>query len=125
MGDVRQLWTPEQDARLLELRRDGQTWAAIGEFLARTEHACKNRHLYITDEAFRAKKCERNHDRKFIPRHRYRTTKDETEAPPPSLIAARDARSNAPRSLTAMFFGDPPTGYSALDETMKGNSNGI
>jgi hypothetical protein len=31
------------------------------------------------------------------------------------MIADRDARYSAPRTITASLFGDPPPGYSALD----------
>lgn len=34
---------------------------------------------------------------------------------PPRLIAERDARRDAPRTLTSLFCGDPPPGFSALD----------
>ena len=35
---------------------------------------------------------------------------------PASILADRDRRSNAPRSLTALFCGDPAPGQSALDK---------
>lgn len=35
--------------------------------------------------------------------------------PDPEMIAEAQRRADAPRSLTAEFFGDPPAGYSALD----------
>lgn len=35
--------------------------------------------------------------------------------PPAEVLAERDARALAPRSLSALLLGDPPRGYSALD----------
>lgn len=35
--------------------------------------------------------------------------------PTPEMIADAERRANAPRDLTAMIFGDPPKGRSALD----------
>lgn len=38
-----------------------------------------------------------------------------TSRPSPEMLADADRRANAPRDLTAMVFGDPPRGCSALD----------
>jgi len=37
---------------------------------------------------------------------------------PPECIAERERRHAAPRDLTAIFMGDPPKGYSALDRKL-------
>lgn len=40
--------------------------------------------------------------------------------PSHDMLIDRDRRAMAPRSLTAMIFGDPPPGMSALDKRMAG-----
>ena len=43
---------------------------------------------------------------------------DFVEPPPEQVLAERDAAMGAPQSLTAILFGDPPPGRSALDRRM-------
>lgn len=44
---------------------------------------------------------------------------------PSSVLIDRERRSLAPRTITALLFGDPPPGYSALDRRQAtGDKNG-
>ena len=47
----RRLWTPEEDERLLELKREDKSWEEMAEFLkGRTPSAIKTHYYYITGE---------------------------------------------------------------------------
>lgn len=58
-----------------------------------------------------AKKCA--DERCIMPRDRREYNKPR---PTDQMLAERDRRLTAPRSLGAALMGDPPVGYSALDK---------
>lgn len=95
-------------------RAQNHSWDAIAPALGWSPDGLRRRF----DEAFR----RRSNERAYKSRHGFE--QDHVDGcgfvakhvpPPPEALAEALARANAPRSLSAWFFGDPPPGYSALD----------
>lgn len=86
-----QEWSDEDIRKLIELRREGRTYANIGEVLGRSMHSIV---------------CKAANIRKMIV--------EQPQKPHQVIAVARPmSRSEA---FTSRFFGDPPPGRSALDQ---------
>lgn len=116
------IWTPEDLETLYKLRAEGRTYKEIGAALNRSPAGVKQRWrwLNITDEE-RASRAERNARARqarggplnpFIVRRRSLPL---LTVMPDHVFTDRHERINAPRTLTAIFCGDPAPGWSALD----------
>lgn len=109
MKKPKNLWSPEDDRRALEMKHQRITRVKMGEALGRTKNAVTARLKLLAMEekerlAFYASKRVSNAEEPPIGR------------PTPEMIRDRDVRSMLPhRDLTAAFFNDPPLGLSALD----------
>lgn len=92
----RHFWTQEQVELLFELRDDeAWEWPEIAKHLGIDQNKCVAK--YENEYSRHKTRCEKAPNKLFIDReHR---------------AAARDRQ-----DLTAQFFGDPPPGYSALDQ---------
>lgn len=99
-------WTPEEDARLLQLH-DEQGWffTAIDVELGRTKNASSDRYKLLRRKRGDVAAKPPNKTSRTLLRDAIRA--HETE---------RMAGGHA--SITAMVFGDPPPGHSALDQKM-------
>lgn len=107
-------WTPEEDARLIELRAQRMPYKDIAVIMGRSLHSLDTRIRYLQmPESARVEKNERHNEGKRMTRA--------TSAPvdpsriPAEVLDDRAARYSAPVTLTGLFFGDPPVGFSALD----------
>jgi hypothetical protein len=116
-------WTEEETSTLRQMKADGYTNTQIGFHLGklRANVADRWRWLNMTAEAREQKqrasneaRRQRNTERGHAPSIRIRYTVAAPEAPP-DILVEREKRQAAPRTLTAILFGDPPTGFSALD----------
>lgn len=86
-----QEWSVEEIQRLIDLRREGRTYADIGEALGRSKHSIV---------------CKAANIRPMIV--------EQSQKPRQAIPAARPmSRSEA---FTSRLFGDPPPGRSALDQ---------
>lgn len=92
------MWTEEEMATLDRLCVEGRSSKEIAVILNRTFYAVRAKISYCNSARARANSSMAGNVRV-----------------PPELIAERNVRSAARRDLTAVFFGDPPQGYSALD----------
>lgn len=115
-------WSVEETAELERLRADGLTYEQIAAAMNRTKASCKERFRWINmSESEREIKNTRN----FYARNgnvdpaRVRRRRVPFTAPT-DVFAERHQRINAPRSLTAIFCGDPAPGFSALDRKQRG-----
>lgn len=116
------VWTLEEIEKLERLKAEGRTYKEIGAALNREPANVKQRWrwLNITDEE-RASRAERNARARqdkggavnpFIVRRRSLPL---LTVMPDEVFTDRHHRINAPRTLTAIFCGDPAPGWSALD----------
>lgn len=98
----RRMWTREELGRLVELRDEhGMGWKEIAQALNRTIGQCNSKYNYGHQEAARTSyDAGSNHK-----------CSDEQLAERERRAQARDQR-----DITQTFFGDPPPGYSALDQ---------
>lgn len=88
-------WTDEEVRRLFELKAQGLSWRQIGVALNRNYHSVNS---------------------KWVDMHRNRSHPNTHDAAVPKhVIAEREHRLNAPLTITAFVFGDPPIGFSALE----------
>ena len=104
----------KQHAMAIRMRADGMGWGAISLRLGLGYETIR-----------RALDPEYNERRKTTIRERNRKRRPDSkrvrENPrrvdvPTEVETARAARGNALRSLTSVIMGDPPPGYSALDQ---------
>jgi hypothetical protein len=93
-------WTDEEVEHALGLRRLGLAVKQIALKIGRTELAVFSKFTEISHNSAQPQVC--------------RVT--------PEALAAREARRDGydRRDLTATFCGDPPVGYSALDDRTRG-----
>lgn len=118
-------WTVEETATLCDMRDDRYTFETIAARLGRTAISVKERWRTINrseaqlreraDRSFRAYKPKAEEAQRF---RRPRTP----PITPDHVFIEREARISAPRSLTAIFCGDPAPGWSALDRKRQGVS---
>lgn len=64
-------------------------------------------------------RARRRHKTTRADRTRIMQTHEFIAPPPAEVIAEREAACQAPQSITAIVFGDPPPGRSALDRRMR------
>lgn len=101
---ARAVWTRNEDAAVTRMRDDEKLpWEFIAQEMKRSVNAVRTRHSELRSGRAHAR---RLHEEISV---NIRVT--------PEMLADRDARMEASwrRSTTAMFFGDPPPGYSYLD----------
>jgi hypothetical protein len=122
-GKKLQRWTDEELQLLNKMYLAGDSRKMIAEALGSTLERVKHRLRWeMTNGDMREQRRKRSYMR------RLQRCKDERKAavpyscvsagprPVPQMIDDRDQRSAAPaRDLTALYMGDPPVGYSALE----------
>jgi len=114
------LWTAEETARALKMRRDRMTIACIAEVLGRTPKAVKVRicRLSMTPEERERRnkhECDRRAEQEVGTRVAGVSFGSMSKVPD-TVLSERNTRiSLQHRDLTAAFFGDPLPGCSALD----------
>lgn len=108
-------WSPEEDAAILAFREKGLTTREIRmKMTKRTEAAIKNRLtiLRVGLDVIRKRQRERRASkRKAFPINH---VVEPRIIIPPEVLADRDRRSAAARSLTAVICGDPEPGRARL-----------
>lgn len=82
--------------------------------LGRTKDASRSHLKWIDDAAYRQEHSVRAIARRREMPHSHIVAAPKF-APPPEAVADADRRATAWRTLTAIAFGDPPPGSSALD----------
>ena len=93
-------WGQREIERMKHLHDvEHKTWSEVGVILNRSACSCSSKYAYELSGSGR----QDNHKMVVV------------LDVPQSVLIDRDRRANAPRSLSATFFGDPPRGYSALD----------
>lgn len=93
-------WSAREIDLMMRLHEvEGKSWAEVGDSLDRTAQSCSSKYAY--ERAMKGR--VEDHAPITAPRV------------PQSVLIERDQRLLAPRSLSAMFFGDPPQGFSALE----------
>ncbi len=99
-------WTPDKRRLGIEMRAAGETFVEIGRVLGISGVACA--------AALADAPCPRNPNE----RRKEYSRAHHSEKAPASVIAERERRYEAAnrRSLSASLFGDPPPGFSALDQ---------
>jgi transposase-like protein len=101
-------FTPEEDARILRMRAEGETLAAVAAAVGRPNAASIFERLKVLRR-------DPNEDRR-ISRHLHHTA---STSIPPEVIAERDRAFACSQDLTAVLLGDPLPGRSALDRRMR------
>ena len=117
------LWSDEDTATARILLARNASFEEFFTILGRSKAASKTRIQYLDNENVRYRKYEhvkrqRTHRRltgSAPPPSQRHVTRMSAGAPPAHVLADAAARSNAPRTLSAMLLGDPPIGFSALD----------
>ena len=121
MRERKNLWNEEDTAKArILIARNAPPEDFMSE-IKRTKGASKSRIEYLDNPNCRDRKYE------SVRRSRLKCLDGPTEPPrryttraagmpiPEHVLADAAARSNAPRTLSAMLLGDPPIGFSALD----------
>lgn len=79
-------------------------------------HVLDSENLYVSPKGHRVcRVCKSMNKRSRATGRRAIQYAVKTGHPSHEMLADADRRANAPRDLTAMIFGDPPRGHSALD----------
>ena len=122
------IYTPEVDAKIIELRNKGMTFPEIKTYLglSQTAHAVGDHYriLNMTSEAKRKRQDRINEWRRWQRGIKPKPTIDANrvqpdERPSPAALAEREFRLNLPkRDLTGSLMGDPPVGFSAYDKKL-------
>ena len=119
---MKRAWTKEETERLESLLANDTPIRDIADQLGRTVMSVWGKILDLrrtpTD---RAQKIDKGRIRRHIKANKDRLHPSPQslleERPAPELLAERDVRFSAPlRDLAGFVFGDPPVGYSALDQ---------
>lgn len=113
------LWTDEEWQKVVTLRAEGRDLEYIAGCIRRTVRQIREKIRWVEmPESKRAERRARINSWRNA-NNEYKSVKhiDQNSASKatPSMLAERDQRMLAPRSLTAMFMGDPSPGFSALD----------
>lgn len=116
------LWTPEEDAVLRQMKAQGAAFRKIAAEVGRTWCSTVHRWrlLNIKDEE-RESRSARARTYRAERRRRdsgYKERGADIVRPlvvPDEVFVERNERLSTPRSLTGAICGDPPPGYSALD----------
>lgn len=109
----RRFFTEAEIERAKTMRLQGTSWRDLGVTLD-CDYATIRRAIEPRYHEIRAKQARatRRPEKSLGPREPVTSRRPI----PQEVIADRDRRSNAPRSLTALFCGDPAPGQSALDK---------
>ncbi len=115
-------WSLEADEKLLELRKAGLNWAEIGKAMGVSKRSAEGRFRWINITPERRERRIEN-ERVRRAKNRAPTIRSSrppsqvhtVQRPPDDIMADRDRRHAAPKTLTAWLCGDPPPGWSALD----------
>lgn len=112
-------WTREEVALLLKFREEGCGWGEIGHRLDRQSAQCAARYWYLKGGKVAGgagvksvKDIEAERARKHATEQRAIEARDRRSL----AKIERDERAAQAGDLTPIFFGDPPPGYSALDQ---------
>lgn len=109
-GAFRTKWSPEKLRVALEMRANGATYMEIGKVIGLS-------HVSVSIELANAP-CPRKASERRM--DNARTT--EASRAPNTVLIERERRAEAAdrRNYTQTFFGDPPPGFSALDQKRAG-----
>lgn len=115
-------WTLDEIEALEKLKAEGRTYKEIGALLNRTPAGVKQRWRYLSmsddERSSRAERSRRARQSRGGPVNPFIVRRRQLPAftvMPDEVFTDRHHRINAPRSLTAIFCGDPAPGWSALD----------
>jgi hypothetical protein len=115
-------WTEQELAELRRMKAAGYRSIAISISLGRTKSAVDEKWRWVnqTEEQCQRRRARINLSRKsnYIASPPRAVTYASISRPSQQMIAERDRRLAVPRSITAVFFGDPAPGYSALDQRL-------
>lgn len=100
--------TPEDGRLIVRLRNEGKTFKEIGEVIGCSLSACQKYLVRYGGQVRKQIKGRINDEPIFL-------------VAPNEVLEQRDVRMNAyySRDLTSSLLGDPPRGFSALDEKRK------
>lgn len=90
-------WTEAEVRRLVEMKNRGMSWREIGKALNRNYHSVSSKWVDMHSHGS-------GNSRQVLSVH-----------VPECVIAEREKRLNAPRTINALILGDPPIGFSALE----------
>lgn len=107
-------WNDQDTALAAKLIAAGSDNATFLNVLGRSKRSARERLRYI-----KARKPHSERSMRSSPNIHCRDYSKRVDVPD-AVIQAAVLRQLAPRSITALFFGDPPTGYSALDRRATG-----
>lgn len=113
---TRFLWTDETEAKVLELWDDeAMDWPDIARAIGGTvtADACRTRYALLRSQA-------RMRDGQPLPSRKVSNSLAIDAAKRDAARSDRDADALARGHCTPAFFGDPPPGYSALDQKRAG-----
>jgi hypothetical protein len=109
-------WSAEEWQTVVELRALGHDTKYIAGVLHRQERHVREK---IRWEGYSKDRRDQIKERTNARRRKdsYTTVEDKSSSSKatPEMLADRERRLLAPRSLSAIAFGDPPPGFSALD----------
>ncbi len=106
-------WTPSTTREAMRLQKQGVGLREIGLRLGGFSESTVRWRLKAADNPDAVAE-RRARDRERM-KNRHGNSPVRTTRIPDDVVADRDARLTAPRSLTAVMLGDPPRGFSALD----------
>lgn len=127
MTRARSNWTEYETARARELIAEGVKPADFRSRTGRSKATAKAHIRYIDDEVYRQRVIATAiRYRRVVPRREpsalptvYGSTEPRVVVPP-DVVAEAQRRALAPRTITGWICGDPPIGYSALDQRTVG-----
>lgn len=113
-------WDDEETARLLDLMAThGRNFKVIGHLLKRSPQSCEHRWRWtlLTPEQIQ-ERAAMDRIRQAAMRAKYKAREGQVSLRvevPEDVLAERNLRISAPRTVSAFVLGDPPAGFSALD----------
>jgi hypothetical protein len=120
-------WTDEETTQLLDLMKThGRNFKVIGHILKRTPQSCEHRWRWtlLTLEQVQ-ERAAMDRIRQWEMRAKYKARQGQVPMKvevPEDVLAERNTRLSAPRTVSAFVLGDPPAGFSALDRKRQGLS---
>lgn len=117
-------WTDEETERLLSMVKLNTPFREIASTLGRSIKSVQTRYEYVN---LTPRQREERKQRLYATRHKQtpvrRRESDRlltSSRPDAATLDERDLRNAAPvRDLTGLLLGDPPRGYSALDQLLR------